>query len=93
MAYQPLMPKAILIKNSNGNMKPIVESVDKGVHAFPKGIRPKMNVIARREFEIAYFNVAIHHVSHKTRINVTQKIEKLRLEHGFSCNKYFKFPS
>ena len=27
----------------------------KGVHPFPKGISPKVNVIARQEFELAYY--------------------------------------
>ena len=27
---------------------------DKGVHTFPKGIYPKVNVIARLEYELAY---------------------------------------
>ena len=29
----------------------------KGVHAFSKGIRPKVNIIARLEFELAYSEV------------------------------------
>ena len=28
---------------------------DKGVHTFPKGICPKMNIIARLENELAYY--------------------------------------
>ena len=37
---------------------------DKGVHPFPKGISAKMNVIARLEFELSYYNVAVQHVNH-----------------------------
>ena len=33
---------------------------DKGVHTFPKGICPKVNVIARLEFELAYYDSAVH---------------------------------
>ena len=33
--------------------------VDKRVHTFPKGICQKMNVIARLEFELAYYDSAI----------------------------------
>ena len=33
---------------------------DKGVHAFPKGIFPKVNVIARLEYELAYYDSAVH---------------------------------
>ena len=29
---------------------------DKGVHTFPKGICPKVNVIARLEYELAYYD-------------------------------------
>ena len=32
---------------------------DKGVHAFPKGINPKVNVIGRLEFELAYSDVGV----------------------------------
>ena len=34
------------------------------VSTFSKGIRPKVNVIAELEFELAYYNVPIKHVSH-----------------------------
>ena len=34
---------------------------DKRVHAFPKGIRPKMNIRASREFELAYFEAVVQH--------------------------------
>ena len=33
---------------------------DKGVHTFPKGICPKVNVIARLEYELAYYDSAVH---------------------------------
>ena len=39
---------------------------DKGVHAFPKGICPKVSVIARLEFELAYLDFAVHHFNHCT---------------------------
>ena len=35
-----------------------------GIRAFPKGISPKMNAIARQEFELNDSNVAVQHVSH-----------------------------
>ena len=35
---------------------------DKGVHAFPLGISPKVNVIARLKFELGYDHVAVHYV-------------------------------
>ena len=33
---------------------------DKGVHTFPNSICPKVNVIARLEFELAYYDSAVH---------------------------------
>ena len=36
----------------------------KRVHAFPKGISPKVNVIVGLEFELAYYDVAVKQVSH-----------------------------
>ena len=33
--------------------------VDKGVHTFPKGISPKMNVAAHIVFKLAYDNVPV----------------------------------
>ena len=39
---------------------------DKGVHTFPKGICPKVNVIARLESELAYYDSAVHRYNHYT---------------------------
>ena len=39
---------------------------DKGVHTFPKGIFPKVNVIARLEYELAYYDSAVHRFNHYT---------------------------
>ena len=38
--------------------------MDKRLHAFPKGISPKMNVIAPLEFEFAYYDIAVQLVNH-----------------------------
>ena len=35
-----------------------------GIHTFPKGICPKVNVIARLEFELAYYNSAVQRFNH-----------------------------
>ena len=35
-----------------------------GVHTFPKGICPKVNVTAWRVFELTYYNVEVQHVNH-----------------------------
>ena len=38
----------------------------KGFHAFPLGTCPSVNVTARLEFELAYYDVVVKHVSHCT---------------------------
>ena len=38
----------------------------RGVHTFPKGIFPKVNVIVRLEYEIAYYDSAVHRFNHYT---------------------------
>ncbi len=37
-----------------------------GVFFFPKGICPKVNVIARLEYELAYYDPAVHRFNHYT---------------------------
>ena len=39
---------------------------DKGVHTFPKGICPKVNVIARLEYELANYDPVVHRFDHYT---------------------------
>ena len=39
---------------------------DKGVHTVPKGICPKVNIIARLENELAYYDSAVHRFNHYT---------------------------
>ena len=39
---------------------------DKGAHTFPKGICPKVNVIARLEYELASYDSAVHRFNHYT---------------------------
>ena len=39
---------------------------DKGVHTFSKGICPKVNVIDRLEFELAFSDSAVHRFNHYT---------------------------
>ena len=52
---------------------------DKGVHTFPKGICPKVNVIARLEFELAYYDSAVHRFNHYTMRTPLEILEKLGL--------------
>ena len=44
----------------------------KGVHTFPKGISPKVNVLAQLEFELTYYDVAVQHISHYAMSTPTQ---------------------
>ena len=37
------------------------------VHAFPRGIDPKVNVIIRLETELVYYDVTVKHVNHYAR--------------------------
>ena len=39
---------------------------DEGVYTFPKGICSKVNVIARLEFELAFYDSAIQRFNHCT---------------------------
>ena len=39
---------------------------DKGVRTFRKGICPKVNVIARLEYELADYDSAVHRFNHYT---------------------------
>ena len=39
---------------------------DKGVDTFPKGICPKVIVIGRLEFELAYYDSAVHRFNRYT---------------------------
>ena len=39
---------------------------DKGVQTFPKGICPKVDVIARVEYELAYYDSAVYRFNHNT---------------------------
>ena len=57
---------------------------DKRIHAFPKGICQKVNVIALLEFELTYYNVAAQHVNNYAMgtlssiiINIFKKIKWL----------------
>ena len=41
---------------------------DKGVHAFLKGICPKVNLIAQLEYELAHYDSAVHRLNHYTTL-------------------------
>ena len=44
-------------------------------HTFPKGISPKVNVIAWLEFELVYYNVALEHIRYYTMISNEEKMD------------------
>ena len=56
---------------------------------FPKSISPKVNVIARLEFELAYYDVIVQHFSHyATGIFVPQQIVlAIPADAGMAINK------
>ena len=43
------------------------------VHTFPKDICPKVNVIARLEFELAYYDPAVHRFNHFTPMTLHKR--------------------
>ena len=48
---------------------------NKGAHTFPKGICPKVNVIAWLEYELAYYDSAVHRFNHRfTRRGLPPKL-------------------
>ena len=40
---------------------------DKEIHTFPKGINPKVNIIARLEYKPPYYDSAVHQFNHYTK--------------------------
>ena len=59
---------------------------DKGVHTFPQGICPKVNVIARLEYELVYYDSAIHRFNHYT--TRTPQMINLNAEKTLFLNLY-----
>ena len=60
------MPKPFSEKNSSDTYYLTHSREDKGVHTFPKGICPKVNIIVRLEYELAYNDSAVHRFNHYT---------------------------
>ena len=59
-----LKPKVILVEGQYWYCLTNSCGEDKRVHAFPKSISLKLNVIAWLKFEVIYYDVAVQHVSH-----------------------------
>ena len=47
-----------------------------GVHAFLKDISLKVNTIAWLEFELAYYDVAVRHISHNITETHAEQIDR-----------------
>ena len=58
-----LMSKPFLLNRSSVTIK-LIACGGKGIRTFPKDINPKVNIIGRQEFELAYDKIAVRHVSH-----------------------------
>ena len=52
---------------------------DKGVHTFPKSICPKVNVIARLEYELAYYDFAVHRCNDYTTATPPPRMQFIEL--------------
>ena len=78
-----LMPKQFFEKNRK--LYYLTHSwEDKGVHTFPTGIWPKMDFIARLEFELAFYDFAVHRFHHYTTIlQLVKSLEILFLFRSF----------
>ena len=53
------MPNLSFKKNSSSTIQHITGRIRR-IHTFPKIICPKVNVIARLEFELAYYDSSVH---------------------------------
>ena len=58
---------------------------DKRVHTYPKGICPKVNVIARLEYELAYYDSTVHTNFVYTIITMFRFLQAL-LDYNFEKN-------
>ncbi len=59
---------------------------DKGVHTFPNGICSKVNVIARLEYELAYYDSAVHRFNHYATRTPAKKKQKKQTESRIGTN-------
>ena len=61
----------------------------KGVHSFPKGICPKVILIVQLEYELAYYNSAVHRFNHYTTRTPYTLLKKLLLCFFFVFSVFF----
>ena len=64
--YAQLNDQTVLFQTIQFNINLLLGLEDKGVHTFPKGICPKVNVIARLEYELTYYDSAVQRFNHYT---------------------------
>ena len=62
---------------------------DKLVHTFPKGISLKVNVIARLEFELTYYDAAVQHISHYSPPIISSEITLEDMMYNKKCRTNF----
>ena len=62
---------------------------DKGVHTFPKGICPKVNVIAWMEYELAYYDSSVYRFNHYTTRTPPTLIERKNKQQVFVMKPNF----
>ena len=59
------MPKPFSLKNSSGTIQPIAGMIRVFI-PFPRVFAWKVSVIARLEYELAYYDSAVHRFNHYT---------------------------
>ena len=58
---------------------------NKGIHTFPKRICPKVNLIARREFELTYYDSAGDRFNHYTMMTPRLTVNKTIIICKYRC--------
>ena len=82
MAYQPfrLFNAKAFLQEKQLWYNLIHSWEDKGVHTFPQGICTKVNVIARLEYELAYYDSAVHYFNYYTTRTPPPKYLKIHFQ-------------
>ena len=62
---------------------------DKGVHTFPRGICPKVNLIVLMEFELAYYNSTVHRFKYYT-MKTPPPLEARKMCSTLTCGIKYK---
>ena len=64
---------------------------NKGVHAFPKGISPKVKVWAWLKFDLSYYDLTVQHISRYATevIPLFESCSLFKMVSDFSATLYF----